>query len=313
MSNVGLVLDPVFERHDTGPEHPECPERLTHVRRRLEGSAMLPRLARVAVETVDDAALLRVHDEAHLRRVDEACAAGESLIDSMDTRICGESAAIARQAAGSLISLCEKVARGDLARGFAAVRPPGHHAERDLAMGFCLFNNVAVAAADLIERQEIERVMIVDWDVHHGNGTQHIFEERADVFFASLHQWPLYPGTGAREETGKGAGRGATLNCPLPPGAGDAEFLGALRGEVTEAAKRFRPGFLLVSAGFDAHRADPLANLEVSTGAYLEATRLLRAIADEHAGGRLVAVLEGGYDLGALADSVEAHLEGLLE
>ena len=153
--------------------------------------------------------------------------------------------------------------------------------------------------------------MIIDWDVHHGNGTQHIFEEDGDVFFASLHQWPLYPGTGARDETGRGPGAGATLNCPLPAGSGDDAFLGALRDQVALAAERFKPEFVLVSAGFDAHRADPLAQLEVSTEAYGEATRIVRGIADAHAGGRLVSVLEGGYDLEALADSVVAHLEQL--
>ena len=202
--------------------------------------------------------------------------------------------------------------RGEVRRGFAAVRPPGHHAERDLAMGFCLFNNVAIAARDLLVHAGLSRVLVVDWDVHHGNGTQHMFDDDGAVFFFSVHQYPLYPGTGTRDETGRGAGAGTTLNFPLPPGAGDDAFLGALHNALVPAAERFRPEFVLVSAGFDAHRLDPLADLQVSTAAFGEATRIVRGIAERHAGGRLVSTLEGGYDLDALADSVTTHVETLL-
>ncbi len=313
MASLGLVIDACFEEHDTGPGHPETPERLRRLRDRLETTGWLDRARTVPLESATDAMLARVHDPEHIRRVGTACARGEVLLDSMDTRICPARDRIARLAAGSVSALCREIAAGRLARGFAAVRPPGHHAERDLAMGFCLFNNIAVAARELIAEQGLSRVMIIDWDVHHGNGTQHIFEEDGDVFFASIHQWPFYPGTGASDETGRGPGAGATLNCPLPPGAGDEAFLGALRDQVVPAAEQFKPEFVLVSAGFDAHRADPLAQLEVSTGAFAEATRLVRGIADAHAGGRLVSVLEGGYDLGAFTDSVVAHLEQMLD
>ena len=313
METFGLVLDPCFEDHDTGPGHPERPERLRNLRRVLDGSGIPERCHRVELEEAGDDLLTLVHDPEHIRRVEDACAAGERLLDSMDTTISLDSARIARLAAGSLVSLCRDVAHGRLRGGFAAVRPPGHHAERDLAMGFCLFNSVAVAAAYLREREEIERVMVIDWDVHHGNGTQHIFEEDPSVFYFSEHQYPLYPGTGAASERGRGEGEGATLNCPLPPGSGDEPFLEALRDRLLPAAESFRPEFVLVSAGFDAHRADPLANLEVSTEAYAEATRIAKGLAAEHASGRLVSVLEGGYDLDALADSTLAHLNALLE
>jgi acetoin utilization deacetylase AcuC-like enzyme len=179
-------------------------------------------------------------------------------------------------------------------------------------MGFCLFNNVAVAARSLIAEQGLERVLIVDWDVHHGNGTQHIFEDSPDVFFFSCHQWPLYPGTGAAGERGRGAGEGTTLNCPLPPGAGDDAFLAALTGSLVPAAEAFRPDFVIVSAGFDAHHRDPLAQLEVTTEAFTEASRIVCDLADRLAGGRLVSSLEGGYDLDALAESAASHLEVLL-
>lgn len=312
MSETGLILDPCFEEHDTGPGHPERPARLERVRGALEDSGLKDRCRILTPTPAEDDQLRRVHDADYIRRVGQTRAAGQTHLDSMDTAICPESDRIARLAAGSLVSLTRSVARGELARGFAALRPPGHHAERDLSMGFCLYNNVAVAARDLTEAEGLSRVLIVDWDVHHGNGTQHIFEEAGDVFYFSLHQWPLYPGTGAREERGRKDGAGATLNCPLPPGSGDDAFLGALRNELVPAAERFKPEFVLVSAGFDAHRQDPLANLEVSTEAYAEATRIVCDLADRFAGGRIVSTLEGGYDLEALADSVSTHLAALL-
>ena len=235
------------------------------------------------------------------------------MIDSMDTAICPASAGIARLAAGAVVALCREVSNDRLDMGFAAIRPPGHHAERDLAMGFCLFNNVAVAARWLHNHAGIQRVLIIDWDVHHGNGTQHIFESDPDIFYFSLHQFPLYPGTGERDERGVGPGEGATLNCPLPPGSGDDAFLGTLDKDLRQAAVEFDPGFILLSAGFDAHRRDPLAQLQVTTEAYAEATKILVGLAEEHADGRLVSVLEGGYDLEALGASVETHLTTLLE
>jgi acetoin utilization deacetylase AcuC-like enzyme len=312
MKPIGLVTDPCFEEHDTGPGHPERPERLARVRQELAQTGLAGRCTQVPVVLADDALLELVHEAEHIARVEQACARGEHVIDSMDTSICPESARVARLAAGSLVSLCRGVARGELSRGFAAVRPPGHHAERDLAMGFCLFNNAAIAARALVDEGLVSKVLVVDWDVHHGNGTQHIFEEDPAVFYFSVHQSPLYPGTGARDETGRGAGQGMTLNCPLPPGSGDDAFLGALGNDLAGAAESFRPELVIVSAGFDAHRADPLASLEVSTDAYGEATRIVIDLAQRHAEGRLVSVLEGGYDLEGLAGSVATHLEALL-
>jgi acetoin utilization deacetylase AcuC-like enzyme len=312
MRRTGLVLDPVFEGHDTGRGHPESPARLARIREVLEDRRLDLRCTRVPVTPATDAALLRVHDAAHIRRVEDACAAGERFIDSMDTAVGTESARIARLAAGSLTVLCAEVAAGRLGGGLAIVRPPGHHAERDLAMGFCLFNNVAVAAAALRAECAVDRVLIVDWDVHHGNGTQHIFEEDPAVFYYSSHQMPLYPGTGYAWERGKGRGAGATLNVPLRPGDGDDLFLAGLEEALVPAMESFRPEFVLVSAGFDAHGADPLGSLRVSTDAFAEATRIVRGIADQFAAGRVVSTLEGGYDLEALAASTAVHLEALL-
>ena len=310
MRRIGLVLDPVFERHDTGPGHVERPARVAHLRQVFESSGLAARCVRVPVEEAGDDHLARVHDTDHIRRVEEACASGARLIDSMDTSIGRESARVARLAAGSVAALCREVAAGRLDAGFAAVRPPGHHAERDLAMGFCLFNSIAAAAAGL-RAGGTGRVAIVDWDVHHGNGTQHIFEDDPAVFYFSCHQMPLYPGTGYARERGVGAGEGATLNVPLAPGDGDDRFLAAL-SQWGDAMEAFRPEIVLVSAGFDAHRDDLLGGLRVSTFAFGEATRIVRAVAERHAGGRLVSMLEGGYELEALAASAAAHVEALL-
>ncbi|NIM01948.1 MAG: histone deacetylase [Acidobacteria bacterium] len=310
---VGLVLDPLFEDHETGPGHPEHPGRLRRVREALTGSGLTEGCRRVEPRRAADRDLERAHHRDYIAAVERACRAGERQLDSMDTSICPESSEIARQAAGALSQLTDLVATGELARGFAAVRPPGHHAEANLAMGFCLFNNVVVAARRLQAEHGIERVFILDWDVHHGNGTQHILEDDPSVFYASLHQWPLYPGTGAANERGVGAGEGATLNCPLPPGADSEAFLGAIRETILPAAREFDPGFVLVSAGFDAHVADPLASLRVETEAYGEATDLLLGLADECCGGKFASVLEGGYDLDALAATTRLHLERLLD
>ena len=260
---------------------------------------------------MDRVGLERVHDAAYLDQVARACAAGVRALDA-DTAVCEASLDIALLAAGSVAALCGQVADGELDAGFAAVRPPGHHAERDRAMGFCIYNHVAVAAAALLDRQDINRVLVVDWDVHHGNGTQHIFEADDRVFYFSVHQSPLYPGTGAATESGTGRGAGCTLNRPLPPGAGDDSFLEALEHGLVPVADRFDPDFVLVSAGFDAHRNDPLAGLTVTTAGFGRATEIVRSVAEQHAGGRLVSMLEGGYDLQAMPQAAAAHVEALL-
>ena len=310
-SKVGLVLDPVFETHDTGFGHPEAPVRLARLRSTLDKS-VVPSCVSVSPLPIATSLLLNVHDAGHVEAVERACRSAPGVLDGGDTRVSRESGDVARLAAGAVVRLCRMVLCGELDTGFAAVRPPGHHAERDRAMGFCLFNNVAVAAAWLLEQAQIEKVLIVDWDVHHGNGTQHIFEESAAVLYFSIHQSPHWPGTGSREETGRGEGAGTTWNRPLPAGAGDAEFLSLLENDLEEAAASFRPDFVLISAGFDAHREDPLGGLTVGTEAFRKATTLVREVASRHAGGRLVSVLEGGYNLTAMPASVQAHLEALL-
>ena len=310
MLRTGIVVDQRFEAHDPGPGHPERPARLATLRAALEGCDR-SRLVRLEPRAATTADLTLVHDAAYLGEV-AASAHHERFAFDADTWVSAASHDTARLAAGGVLALVDAVMAGEVDNGFAGVRPPGHHAEADRAMGFCLFNNVAVAARHLQRRHGVERVMIVDWDVHHGNGTQHLFDDDPSVLFLSLHQYPFYPGTGSVHEVGRGAGVGATVNLPLPAGCGDPEYLALFQAVVAPVCRRFAPQVVLVSAGFDAHVADPLAHLRVTTAAYAEATRIVGGIAREHAGGRLVSLLEGGYELHALADAVAAHVETLL-
>jgi acetoin utilization deacetylase AcuC-like enzyme len=308
---VGLILDPVFEKHETGGGHPESPGRLAALRDVFEARGLVSRCEVLSPVPVERSLLEQVHEPVYLARVEKACATGPTALDP-DTVVGRESSEVAALAAGSLVALCRQVAEGNLHTGFAAVRPPGHHAERSRSLGFCLYNSIAMAAEALLGRKDTDRVLVVDWDVHHGNGTQHSFEEDDRVFYFSVHQHPLFPGTGAADETGSGKGKGCTLNRPLPPGSGDGPFLDSLEVDLAQAADRFQPDFVLVSAGFDAHRADPLAGLTVSTAGFAKATEIVRTIAERLCEGRLVSVLEGGYDLQAMPESAAAHLETLL-
>jgi len=315
MAATGFVTHPSFTLHDTGPGHPERPARLRSILARLESGGILGGLDSISPRAATDAELERVHSASHVARVRAQVQAatargGPSSVDG-ETYVSPASWEAATLAAGGLMEACDRVLRGTWRNGFCAVRPPGHHAEHDRAMGFCLFNNVAVAAEHLLAGG-LERVAILDWDVHHGNGTQHTFESRSDVFYASLHQWPLYPGTGAAEERGRGEGEGATLNCPMPAGSGDAGWLGVLESRVLPAFEAFAPEIVLVSAGFDAHANDPLAGVRLTEDGFRGMTRSMLAFAQSTCQGRLVSVLEGGYDLDALAQATTAHVKALM-
>jgi acetoin utilization deacetylase AcuC-like enzyme len=311
MAKTGFVTSALFQRHDTGPGHPERPERAAAIERRLQDSALASELDVREAPRASIESLRRVHDEGYVRRVEERIAAGARVLDEGDTRVSADSWSAALAAAGGAIDAVDRVMSGAWKNAFVAARPPGHHAERTAAMGFCLFNNAAIAAQHARTAHGLERVAIVDWDVHHGNGTQHIFERDPRVFYASLHQWPLYPGTGLASERGLGEGEGATLNLPEPPHAGDREWLDAFESQLLPALEAFRPELVIVSAGFDAHRDDPLAETRLSDDAFRTMTRGVVELARAHAGGRLVSLLEGGYDLAALARCVEAHVEEL--
>ncbi len=308
--NVLVFTDHTGRAHDTGHGHPECAERLLALEPLLDSldSTDFERVPEAPAAT--EAQLITVHAAGHIKRVRAGCQAGPGYLDS-DTPVVPASWDAALRSAGGAAEAAMRVARGEARRAFCVLRPPGHHAESDRSMGFCLFNSVAVAARTLQKAGQAARVAIVDFDVHHGNGTQEIFWEDPSVFYASCHQSPCYPGTGAREEVGGGAGLGFTLNRPFPPGSGDDQLLPWIEGELAERLRAFAPDFLLLSAGFDAHAADPLAQFTVSTEGFSRLSIALAALADEFCGGRLVSVLEGGYDLAALAESAAAHLEAL--
>ncbi len=307
MQPSGLVTSPLFLRHDTGPGHPERAARLVAIDRRLHESGLARELEVLEALPCDPELLALAHERRHVGALARAIAEGARVLDEGDTRVSADSFRAASAAAGGAIRAVEKVLAGEWSNAFVAARPPGHHAERAEAMGFCLFNNVAIAARYAQRFEGLERVAILDFDVHHGNGTQHIFEADPSVFYASIHQYPLYPGTGAATERGRGPGEGTTRNCPQAPGAGDAEWLAALEGVILPEFEQFRPQLLLLSAGFDAHERDPLAQTKLTTDAYRRITQLCAQFAREHCQGRVVSLLEGGYDLDALAESVEAH------
>ena len=289
------------------PGHPERPERLAAIDAALEALEQKPQAVSPRGATDDE--ILRTHSREHLGQL--GLARGQVFQFDADTSSGPQSVDVARLAAGSTVELALGVARGDYQRGFAMVRPPGHHAERGAAMGFCLLNQVAMAVHALRAELGLERIAVVDFDVHHGNGTQHILEGDRDALFVSTHQFPFYPGTGALREQGLDAGLGSTVNLPLPAGCGDAEYQLAFETVALPVLREFKPEILLVSAGFDAHAADPLAAMKVSTAGFRWITSALREVADDCCGGRMVLSLEGGYDLDALAESVATTVEML--
>jgi acetoin utilization deacetylase AcuC-like enzyme len=306
--SILLVHTDRFAEHQTPPGHPERPERAEVMdvvadRCRARGAEI------VAPRPATREQLLRVHDADYVRRISET--AGRAVKLDPDTFTSPESYEIALLAAGAAVDAVERVMSGSHHAALAMVRPPGHHAERDRAMGFCLFNNVAVAAAHA-RASGAARVAIVDYDVHHGNGTQHIFEADPGVLYVSTHQFPYYPGTGAADEVGVGPGRGFTVNVPLEVGAVDEDYEATFRAVVIPILKQFKPDLLLVSAGFDAHERDPLGGMRLSTAAFAAMTMELRMVAEACCGGRIALIVEGGYDLHALAASLEA-VAGVLD
>ncbi len=305
-----IVEHPAFLEHVAPSGHPERPDRLIAVEQAID--PFRPYIAPLAPRAASESEILRIHSPEHLRTLWRACEQAPGQLDP-DTYVSARSFEVALLAAGAAIDLARSVVRGEASSGIAVVRPPGHHAEAQHAMGFCLFNNVAIAARALQAEEGIEKILILDWDVHHGNGTQHAFEDDPSILYISTHQFPYYPGTGAANELGVEGGTGATLNIPMPAGCGDLEYTGALRRLLVPAALAFRPDALLVSCGFDAHRDDFLASMEISQDGFLEMTRIVRALAREVCGDRLAFVLEGGYALSGLREGMTALLEGLLE
>jgi acetoin utilization deacetylase AcuC-like enzyme len=307
MMATGLVYDRRYMEHRTGA-HPENPQRLQSIVSHLQITGLLQTLQVIAPCAIDEDVLNAAHTPEMVAQVKDLCSSGGGPI-GFDTVASPESYEIARLAVGGVMEGIDRVIRGELDNAMALVRPPGHHATRNRSMGFCLFNNVALGALHLLRNHELERVLIVDWDLHHGNGTQDFFYDSPNVFYYSIHQGNHYPGTGGEDEVGGGAGRGWTLNRPLAPGTDEKEFLNAFQKDLEVAVRVSRPEFILLSAGFDAHRDDPLGSLMLTEAGYAELTRLVLSSSAEHAGGRLVSALEGGYHPDALARSVAAHLE----
>jgi len=307
MKTIGLVYDDLFLEHRPPTGHPERPERLQSLMRHIDECGLRKKLHPLAPAPATINAVAEIHSTRHIEFVRRMCGRGGGVLDQGDTYVSPRSFDAALIAAGGVISAVDAILSRKVDAAFCAVRPPGHHAERDAPMGFCLFNNVAIGARYAQRQRGIHKVAVLDWDVHHGNGTQHAFEEDPSVLYISLHQYPFYPGTGGRNEKGIGRGEGFTKNIPFPPGTGEDEYLAAFGSEVVPALETYAPGLLIISAGFDAHRNDPLAGMNLTEESFGMMTRLVKDIAP------IVSVLEGGYDLWALGHSVEKHLDALME
>ena len=306
---TGYFSDPIFLQHDTGG-HPENAGRLEAVREKLESNNSLTRFEQRSSRPATEEEIGLVHSVDYMRRVEQAALSGQQFMETPDCLLSERTYEVALHAAGALVDAVVDVAEGRLDNAFLACRPPGHHAEYQQALGFCYFNNVAVAASVLTEKLGFERVLIFDFDVHHGNGTQHTFEPRKDVFFSSIHQDPrtCYPGTGFAEETGLGEGAGYTLNVPMPPMSDDADYLEQFHNHILPAFKAYNPDFILVSAGFDAHRDDPLAQVNLTQAGFDEMIAALKQLSLQCCEGKLVSVLEGGYNYQRLSECVASHV-----
>jgi acetoin utilization deacetylase AcuC-like enzyme len=302
MLRTGIVLDTRYQEHNPGRNHPERPARIATLLKHLEGYQR-SNLKRFDPRPATPEEVALIHDTVHVDRVAATAEKSYFAFDA-DTPVSAQSYATALLATGGLLTLLEAVMTHDIDNGFALVRPPGHHAERNRAMGFCLFNSAAIGAQYLRERFALKRILVMDWDVHHGNGTQHSFYDDRGVLYISTHQYPYYPGTGAAEDVGRGQGEGYTVNLPLAPGWGDTEYQELFQGIIDPLCRQFDPEFVLISAGFDAHVRDPLGGMEVTEEGFGCMARVLLRIARDHAQGRCAAVLEGGYDLEGLQRSV---------
>jgi len=311
MKRTGIVVDSRYQNHITPSGHLERPERIATLVEHLEHYKR-DGLVRLQPRSATAEEILANHDPSHLQHVEATTGMGYSSFDP-DTHASDESYETALLAAGGFLAVIDAIVDGRVDNGFALVRPPGHHAEADRAMGFCLFNNVASGAHYLRRKHGLERVLIVDWDVHHGNGTQHSFYDDSGVLFISTHRYPFYPGTGAADECGVSNGMGFTVNLPLPPGLGDDEYVDAFRRVVDPVSRQFDPQFVLVSAGFDHHAFDPLGGMQVTGRGVSATTRVLMDVARDHCDGHLAAVLEGGYSLEALRESVTCVLDEMGE
>jgi len=314
MTKTGLVYDEIYLKHDTGSYHPERAQRLTAIIEYLKAKGLFDELVRIDAEPAERNILELCHEPRYIDTFKRAVEGSAPFLNTPECPLSPATFEVASYAVGGVLKGVNNVMDGGVTNCFCAVRPPGHHAERSRAMGFCYFNNVAIAAKHLQKHHAIERIAIIDWDVHHGNGTQHIFEEDPSVFFISFHQDPssCYPGSGWASEIGNGQGKGYTMNFPMAPGAGNEAYLSAME-LVEQAMEEFRPQFVLISSGFDAHMDDPLAHIQLNRKGFEALTQRIKKIAETFAEGRIVSVLEGGYNLKALQESLESHIQVLME
>ncbi len=310
MNKTGYISDPFYLKHKNEP-HPENPGRLNAIQKNIESSKFYNNLTLIQPRkaTIEDIA--KVHGTGYIQSVEDSCRNGVRNLDA-DTVISIDSYQAALLSAGAGLEAVDKILEGTVDNAFCAVRPPGHHAEQNKAMGFCLFNNVGVIARYAQDVKKLEKVFIFDWDVHHGNGTQHSFYKDSSVYYSSIHQYPFYPGTGGVDETGTGNGLGSNLNLPMRAYSCDSDYINAIEHKLIPVIQKFNPDLIIISAGFDAHENDPLAQIKLSTECYGKMTMKLMEIANNVCDGRILSMLEGGYDYSALADSVQLHVETLL-
>jgi acetoin utilization deacetylase AcuC-like enzyme len=310
---TGLLLDEIYEKHDTGIGHPETAGRVKAVNEKLKADGLVKKCKRLDYRRATDEEILLCHTSDYLKVVKrEIDGKSKGQLSTGDTVFGAESLDVAEKAVGGVLNAVDAVMKGEVRNAFAVVRPPGHHANADTGMGFCIFNQVAIAARYVQKRYDLERVLIVDWDVHHGNGTQDIFYQDGSVAYFSTHQHPWYPGTGMAQETGEGKGGGTTINHPLPAGTGMVEIEAAFRESLLPKMAKFKPQMVLLSAGFDSRMGDPLGQFQLSDEDFIELTGIMLELAGEHCDGRLVSVLEGGYHLTGLASAAAAHLGALI-
>jgi acetoin utilization deacetylase AcuC-like enzyme len=308
---TALLADPIYKQHETGPGHPERPERYDAVAHALDQAGLTKTLTHIPLRAATDEEIAACHSHRYIDLVKREIGAGAHELSTGDTTVSPRSLDVAVRAVGGVLNAVDAVVTGKAPNAFCLVRPPGHHARPEQGMGFCIFNNVAIAARYAQRKHGLGKVMIADWDVHHGNGTQDTFYADGSVFFFSTHQSPWYPGTGPAGETGEGKGKGCTMNRPFPAGSGHAEIVGAFSEDLRRAADHFKPDLVILSAGFDSRLADPLGQFTLSDEDFVELTKVMLEIAGTHAGGRLISVLEGGYSLTGLASAAAAHVKTL--
>jgi acetoin utilization deacetylase AcuC-like enzyme len=315
MKRTGFLYDDRYLLHVTFEGHPESPARLRSIHSRLAASGVLEKLTLINAEVANQRWIESVHKIQYILRFEEACLMGFEDFDHQDNSICRDSYEIALLAVGGVLKAIDAMMSGALDNAFCAIRPPGHHAEVDTAMGFCFFNNIAIAAKYLQKKWGVGRIGIIDFDVHHGNGTQHTFENDPSVFYYSIHEHPsfAYPGTGREFEAGKGEGHGSTLNSPVLPGRGDDEYKKMIMRDLVPAFDAFKPEVILLSAGFDAHESDLMSGINLSTDGYDFITEEILNLVDRHADGRVISILEGGYNLDTLPILVENHIKKLAD